>query len=104
MQGRDWYHLKLGSNGLSSDAMGLNETLLFVNLDDASSDEDRPDLLKRHGKVCCTASCFHLMIKFRFLNLLAITMWLYNFIYHIYFFKLVLGIFSRIRWAGCIIP
>lgn len=48
LHGQYWYHLKLNPNGLKNDAVVLNESLLFVNLDDASSSEDRPDLLKRH--------------------------------------------------------
>ena len=51
LNGQDWYHLKLGPDGLKNDAIALNESLLFVNLDDASSAEDRPDLLKRHGTI-----------------------------------------------------
>jgi hypothetical protein len=63
LHGQDWYHLKLGRGGFSKDAVALNETLLFVHLDDATGDEDRPDLLKRHGKCtnytcCCNASNF----------------------------------------------
>lgn len=50
LHGQDWYHLKLGHNVFNKDAVTLNETLLFVHLDDATGDEDRPDLLKRHGK------------------------------------------------------
>jgi hypothetical protein len=50
MQGQNWYNVKLGPSGLLSD-VALNETLLFLNLDDATSDEDRPDLLKRHGEL-----------------------------------------------------
>ena len=49
MQGQNWYNVKLAPSGLLSDA-ALNETLLFLNLDDATSNEDRPGLLKRHGK------------------------------------------------------
>jgi hypothetical protein len=48
MHGRNWHNVKLAPNGLLSDA-AMNETLLFVNLDDATSNEDRPGLLKRHG-------------------------------------------------------
>ncbi|XP_023705672.1 V-type proton ATPase subunit S1 [Cryptotermes secundus] len=51
VQGREWYNLKLGPSSLSNDDIALNETLLYVNLDDAASDEDRPDLLKRHDAV-----------------------------------------------------
>ena len=50
MQGQNWHNVKLAPNGLLSDA-AMNETLLFVNLDDATSSEDRPGLLKRHGKL-----------------------------------------------------
>jgi hypothetical protein len=50
MKGQNWYNVKLGPSGVLSD-VALNETLLFMNLDDATSDEDRPDLLKRHGKL-----------------------------------------------------
>ncbi|XP_069693062.1 V-type proton ATPase subunit S1-like [Periplaneta americana] len=51
MKGQDWYHLKLGPTGAPVDNVSANETLLFVNLDDATSDEDRPELLKRHDAV-----------------------------------------------------
>lgn len=54
VQEREWYDLKLGPNSLSNDDIALNETLLYVNLDDAISDEDRPDLLKRHGNLLCS--------------------------------------------------
>jgi len=47
MQGQNWHNVKLAPNGLLSDA-AMNETLLFLNLDDATSSEDRPGLLKRH--------------------------------------------------------
>jgi hypothetical protein len=50
MQGRNWHNVKLAPNSLLSDAT-MNETLLFLNLDDATSNEDRPSLLKRHGKL-----------------------------------------------------
>jgi hypothetical protein len=50
LQGQNWYNVKLGHSDLLSD-VALNETLLFLNLDDATSDEDRPDLLKRHGEL-----------------------------------------------------
>ena len=50
MQGQNWHNVKLAPNGLLSDA-AMNETLLFLNLDDATSNEDRPGLLKRHGKL-----------------------------------------------------
>jgi hypothetical protein len=49
MQGQNWHNVKLAPNGQLSDAV-MNETLLFLNLDDATSNEDRPGLLKRHGK------------------------------------------------------
>jgi hypothetical protein len=58
VQEREWYNLKLGPNSLSSDDVALNETLLYVNLDDATSDEDRPDLLKRHGNFVVLSSVF----------------------------------------------
>lgn len=58
VQEREWYNLKLGPNGLSNDDVALNETLLYVNLDDATSDEDRPDLLKRHGNFVLLSSVF----------------------------------------------
>ncbi|KDR13979.1 V-type proton ATPase subunit S1-like isoform X2 [Zootermopsis nevadensis] len=48
---QDWHHLKLGRSGFSKDAVALNETLFFVHLDDATGDEDRLDLLKRHDAV-----------------------------------------------------
>jgi hypothetical protein len=48
-QERKWYEFKLGPNNLISDEVALNETLLYVDLDDATDDEDRPQLLKRHG-------------------------------------------------------
>lgn len=51
VQEQEWYDLKLGPNSLSNDDKALNETLLYVKLDDATSDEDRPDLLKRHDAV-----------------------------------------------------
>jgi hypothetical protein len=57
-QDREWYNLKLGPNSLSSDDVALNETLLYVNLDDATSDEDRPELLKRHGNFVVLSSVF----------------------------------------------
>ena len=50
IQGQNWHNVKLTPNGQLSDT-AMNETLLFLNLDDATSNEDRPGLLKRHGKL-----------------------------------------------------
>jgi hypothetical protein len=52
----EWYNLKLGLNSLSDDDKALNETLLYMDLDDATSDENRPDLLKRHGNFVVLSS------------------------------------------------
>ena len=64
MEGRSWHNVKLAPSGLLSDA-AMNETLLFLKLDDATSNEDRPGLLKRHGKLFVQPS--HLVHQFTYL-------------------------------------